>query len=107
MKAITSQNISAPLGSDITVMYMAARDSTGNDNSVSQLTVLFEDSSGSVSELTAPQDCNMNPYTLPCYQYPLIIRNILPKDTGVYTARLRGMCLVCIIICTCTCSGLE
>lgn len=92
MKAITPQNVSAPLGSEVTMTYIAARDSAGLYNSVSELTVLFEDNDGSVTELTAPQDCDENPYTLPCYQYPYIIRNVLPRDTGMYTARLRGMC---------------
>ena len=88
----SNKNITAFLGDNVTMIFLAARNSNGNSNGLSNLQGYFMADNGSNSTFNINQNCGNNDESI-CYQYRYSINKIRPQYAGVYYARVLGKTL--------------
>ena len=86
----SNKTVTAFLGDNVTMIFLAARDSDGHSNELSSLQGYFVADNGSNSIFKVNQNCGNNDESI-CYQYRYSINKIRPQQAGVYYAGLTCM----------------
>ena len=82
IRAVSGNILNAFLGEEVTIGFLAARNSRGSSNSLNFLPILFTSETGSTSNLNSFQSCGSRP----CYYFRLLFKSVTPNSAGQYTA---------------------